>query len=327
MGMKGFDPDFKDLPDYIIKITERIWEGRGIGLIRRWYSEDCPVHTTMGPLKGSEGMVAGTLETLNALPQRRLLPEDVIWSGNDRDGFLSSHRLVCPGRHTGDGPLGPATGRSVVVRAIADCFCVDNRIVEEWLIRDSAGLLAQIGVDPGEYAARLAAADHAAGKAAWHLEDARRLRQEGALRPPVHQDHPAARMVRDVMAAVWNADLDVVSQAYHPACSVHLPGYRTAYGHEQLFEFLFGYLAALPDAKIAIEHSIARDDPGMPTRVATRWWLTGTHTSHGVFGPPSGATVLALFVTHAHVIDGRIREEWVLVDEVGIRKQIALSRG
>ena len=74
MSMRGFDPDFEDLPDYIIKITERIWEGRGIGLIRRWYSDDCPVHTTMGPLKGSEAMVAGTLETLNALPQRRLLP-------------------------------------------------------------------------------------------------------------------------------------------------------------------------------------------------------------------------------------------------------------
>lgn len=327
MGMRGFDPDFQDLPDYIIKITERIWEGRGIGLIRRWYSDDCPVHTTMGPFAGSEAMVAGTLETLNALPQRRLLPEDVIWSGNDTDGFLSSHRLICPGTHKGGGPLGPPTGKPVVVRAIADCFCIENRIVEEWLIRDSAGLLSQLGIDADEYAARLADADRAQGKEPWHLDDAKKLRAEGGFRPPVHQDHPAAALVRETMEAIWRADLDVVGRVYHPACSVHLPGFRTAYGHEQVYEFLFGYLSAFPDAKIVIEHSIARDDPGHPTRVATRWWLTGTHTGHGIFGPPSGATVLALFMNHAHVINGQIREEWVLVDEVAIRKQIALQRG
>ena len=27
--MKGFDPTFADLPDYIIKITKEIWEDRG----------------------------------------------------------------------------------------------------------------------------------------------------------------------------------------------------------------------------------------------------------------------------------------------------------
>ncbi|KAA2244246.1 ester cyclase [Salinarimonas soli] len=326
MAMKGFDPDFADLPDYIVKITERIWEGRGIGLIRRWYSEDCPIHTTMGPAAGAEATIAGTLETLNTLPQRRLLPEDIIWSGNEDDGFLSSHRLICPGVHKGDGRLGPPTGRSVVVRAIADCFCVENRIVEEWLIRDTAGLVLQIGGDPVAYAAALAAADRAAGKGPWHLEEAARLRAEGGFRPPVHQDHPAAALVRDTMAAIWRADLHVVGERYHPACSVHLPGFRTAYGHEQLYEFLFGYLAAFPDLTIAIEHSIAREDPGLPTRVATRWWFTGTHTGYGAFGPPSGATVLGLVVNHAHVVDGRIREEWMLVDEVAIRKQIALQR-
>jgi predicted ester cyclase len=327
MGMRGFDPDFEDLPDYIIKITERIWEGRGIGLIRRWYSDDCLVHTTMGPFAGSEAMVAGTLETLNALPQRRLLPEDVIWSGNDTEGFLSSHRLICPGAHKGGGPLGPPKGIPVVVRAIADCFCIENRIVEEWLIRDSAGLLSQLGIEADEYASRLAAVDQGQGKQPWHLEDARKLREEGRFRPPVHQSHAAATLVREAMGAIWRADLDVVGRVYHPACSVHLPGFKTAYGHEQVYEFLFGYLSAFPDAKIVIEHSIARDDPGHPTRVATRWWLTGTHTGHGVFGPPSGATVLALFINHAHVINGQIREEWVLVDEVAIRKQIALQRG
>jgi predicted ester cyclase len=89
----------------------------------------------------------------------------------------------------------------------------------------------------------------------------------------------------------------------------------------------FGYLAAFPDAKIAVEHSIARDDPGHPTRVATRWWLTGTHTGYGHFGPPSGATSSLCSSTMLMYQWSKVREEWVLVDEVAIRKQIALHRG
>jgi hypothetical protein len=88
----------------------------------------------------------------------------VIWSGNENDGFLSSHRLICPGHHRGEGELGVPTGLPVAVRAIADCFCVENRIVEEWLVRDYAGLVRQIGGDPDAVAARLAARDAASGQ-------------------------------------------------------------------------------------------------------------------------------------------------------------------
>jgi predicted ester cyclase len=128
------------------------------------------------------------------------------------------------------------------------------------------------------------------------------------------------------MGAIWRADLHAVTKAYHPACSVHIPGLRTCYGHERLFEFLFGYVAAFPDATLAIEHSICREDPGQRIRVSTRWWLTATHTGYGSFGSPSGATVLILGITHSEIVDGLIREEWVLVDEVAVRKQIALAR-
>ena len=39
----GFDPEFDDLEHYILAITERIWEGRRIGDIDRYYSSDCVV--------------------------------------------------------------------------------------------------------------------------------------------------------------------------------------------------------------------------------------------------------------------------------------------
>lgn len=41
--MKGFDPEFTDVVDYILRITERIWEGKQVGLCRDYYSSDCPI--------------------------------------------------------------------------------------------------------------------------------------------------------------------------------------------------------------------------------------------------------------------------------------------
>ena len=41
--MKGFDPEFKTLDDYIRVITARIWEGREVHRIRDWYADDCAV--------------------------------------------------------------------------------------------------------------------------------------------------------------------------------------------------------------------------------------------------------------------------------------------
>lgn len=328
MAMKGFDPEFRDIPDYIVKITERIWEGRGVGLIRRWYSRDCTMHTSNGPVRGAEAVVAGTLDTLSNFPDRRLLPADIIWSGDEEAGFLSSHRVSAPSTHLGDGLFGPPTGREIHILAIADCFCRNNQVVEEWLVRDGSGIVRQLGLDLEEFAGRLAMQDELAGKPAWHLDLARQLRDGDPVMEPVLQSHPAAALVRDTLHALWNdTDLGAVTRAYHPACVVHAPGARTLHGHARFDRWLLGYLAAFPDARLAIEHSIARDDPGHPTRVATRWWLTGTHAGTGAFGSPSGATVLALGVTHSVVIDGLIREEWIVTDEIALHKQIALQKG
>ncbi|WP_426959727.1 ester cyclase [Muricoccus radiodurans] len=326
MPMQGFDPEFQDLPDYIVKITERIWEGRGVGLIRRWYAEDCLVHTPNGEMHGAEAMVAGTLATLHAFPDRRLLPEDIIWSGDDRRGFLSSHRVSAPSVHLGDGAYGPPTGREVHFYAIADCVCLGNRITEEWLVRDEAGIAAQIGLDPVEHARRLARADLEAGKAPWQAEMARALR-DGSFQPHEIADHPAARQVREALARIWRADLDVIRDAYHPACVVRAPGNRLLHGHARLDRMLIGWLSAFPDARFVVDHSIAMEEPGRPVRVSTRWWMTGTHSGPGAFGPPSGATVVALGVNHHELVDGRIRNEWMVADEVAIHRQIAMHRG
>ena len=73
-------------------------------------------------------MVAGTMATLSEFPDRQLLDDDVIWSGDPTGGMLSSHRISCTATHLNDGVFGIASGRKVAFRAIADCHARRNVI-------------------------------------------------------------------------------------------------------------------------------------------------------------------------------------------------------
>jgi predicted ester cyclase len=142
--LTGFDPDYSDIVDYIIRCTHRIWEEKNVGLCRSHYSADCAIHTLAGPVTGVEAVVANTLATLAAFPDRSLIGEDVIWSEDQPGLFHTSHRIVSLMTHLGDDAFGPATGRRAQVTTIADCLVRENRIVEEWLVRDNAHLVRQL---------------------------------------------------------------------------------------------------------------------------------------------------------------------------------------
>ncbi len=150
--MKGFSEKWTNLPDYILGITKEIWENRGIDTLNHYYAKDIPMRFPEGVSIGNQKTINGTLATLAEFPDRQLTGEDVIWSGNETDGFLSSHRLLTMGTHTGGGYFGPPTGKKFVIRAIADCAAINDQINDEWLIRDTAGIVKQLGMDPKQFA-------------------------------------------------------------------------------------------------------------------------------------------------------------------------------
>ena len=45
--MKGFDAQFTDLPDYILKCTARIWEGRDIAALDWHYHDEFELYFPM----------------------------------------------------------------------------------------------------------------------------------------------------------------------------------------------------------------------------------------------------------------------------------------
>ena len=86
--MKGFGSKFRDLPDYILKITYQIWENEDVESIMQYYAENIPVRSPSGVIYGPEAVVKATKLTQQEFPDRLLLGEDVLWIGNEENGFL-----------------------------------------------------------------------------------------------------------------------------------------------------------------------------------------------------------------------------------------------
>ena len=149
--MQGFDNKFKDFPDYILGITNEIWEQR-IETLNNYYSDSIIVRSPEGIVIGNKKVINATKNTLKEFPDRELLGEDVIWSGSPNDGMLSSHRILSTATHNGKGVFGDATGKKLVYRVIADCHAINNKISDEWLVRDQGAIVRQLGWKPEECA-------------------------------------------------------------------------------------------------------------------------------------------------------------------------------
>ncbi len=331
MTTSRFSDEYGTLTDYILGITYRIWEEKGVGLIRRYYGRDCTMLTQGGRVDGVEAVVSGTLETLHQFPDRQLYGEDVVWADHGPTrGLLSSHRILTTGTHRGGGLFGPPTGKGFAIRAVADCLVKagTEQITEEWLVRDTGGIAVQLGMDVRELGFRLADADAAKGMAPWHLAIWDEVRAGVREADAVIQDHPAAALARQSVDDIVNrTDIGSIRRTHDRASSLHGPLHRTHWGWEGTELFWLSYLSALPDARLVVDHSIALEEPGRPVRTSTRWRLAGTHSGHGAFGPPTGARLLILGITQAHVWDGRIQQEWTVVDELAVQRMIGLQRG
>lgn len=322
--MKGFDPKFADLPDYIIGITKEIWEDRGIATLHDYYAPDIVVRSPSSVVVGNQGVIAATMATLAEFPDRELLGEDVIWSGDEESGFLSSHRIYSTATHMGDGVYGPASGTKLRYRIIADCAAKDNQIYDEWLIRDQGAIVRQLGLDPKRYAAGLIEAE--GGPEACVRPFTPAIDQVGEYRGTGNDGEHGERYA-ETLRAIMGADLASVGRDYDRACHLELPGGVTGHGRGDADEFWLGLRASFPDATFTVHHQIGRTDDHSAPRAALRWSLDGIHSGWGAFGAPTGAPVHVMGLSHAEYGPWGLRREFVLFDETAIWKQILLHTG
>lgn len=322
--MQGFDPKFKDFPDYIIGITKEIWEDRGIATLHQYYSDDIVVRSPASVVVGNQNVIGATMATLAEFPDRTLLGEDVIWSGTPEGGMLSSHRLLSTATHSRDGIYGKATGKKLTYRIMADCHAIDNQINDEWLIRDQGAIVRQLGRDPKTYAADLIEAEGGPDACIKPLSPA--TDQPGPYQGRGNDNEWGAQYA-GIVTRIMGADMAAIPHVYDRAVQVEYPGGVTGHSHGDVDQFWMGLRASFQDATFQIDHQIGRDDPLMPPRAALRWSLTGKHSGWGAFGAPTGADIYLLGICHAEFGPWGLRREFVIYDETTIWKQILLKTG
>ncbi len=322
--MNDIDPRFRDLPDYILGITKEIWEDRGVATLRRHYTDSVPVRSPSSVVVGNEQVIAATMATRAEFPDRTLLGEDVIWSGDAKKGFLSSHRLFSTATHLGDGVYGAASGRSLRYRIIADCAVKDDRVIDEWLVRDQGAVVRQLGVDPKAFAAERIALEGGPGACARPLTPDSDV--EGPYKARGNDNAFGARYA-DLLERIMQSDLAAIPKIYDRAAQIEMPGGVTGHGWGAADRFWLSLRSAFPSARFEVHHVIGREDPLMPPRAALRWSLWGKHDGFGAFGEPSGAEVYVMGISHAEFGPWGLRREWVLFDETAIWKQILMHSG
>ncbi len=312
---------YRGVPEFIYGITREIWEDRGVGgKIAKYYAEDILLRAPTGLTVGNGGVVSQTLQTLHQFPDRQLVGEDVIWTPAPADSFLASHRLISVMTHTGDGILGPARGRVVRSRILADCWVQNQVVREEWLVRDQAAFARCLGVEPCALALEMTQREIRDGQPVSYFLPAHD--RVAAYQPTIADDEAAHACIAG-LHRIWHVkEIAAIRTLYFEGAAQHVPGGDVLYGHAGIDRFVVGYLASFPDARFEVHSAIVNRDPELPARVALRWSLSGRHSGFGHFGEPSGADIFVMGMSHVYMTGSRIRMEWLLTDEVAIWKQI-----
>ena len=319
--LKGFDDEFIDIVDYIIRITHRIWEQKNVGLCLDYYGDYCPVHTLGGYSDDVETVVTNTLKTIGAFPDRSLIGENVVWRDLGEDaGYYSSHRITSIMTNKGPSEFGAATGKTGRVTTIADCICYENKIVYEWLMRDNSFLIKQLGIDV------IDAAKHFAGFTApkefydWRAEEIARIKagQETKHQWPTPLDENYANFARAWVDTFFNRkDYGGMAEFYHVNAKAQWPGGVEAVGIPGIRGAFIQWLAQCPDASATCDHIaiVPFEDKGID--IAIRWSAVGTFAARDQqLAQYNGQDFFTLASTHLRIIDGKISEEWTVFDEI-----------
>ena len=325
-SMQGFD-DFEDIVHYIEKSTYQIWDQKNIGLIYRYYTPSTVVHTSDGDTFGRDAVIENSIIKMAAFPDIRELIDDVVWTGNDQDGYRTSMRWTWTARNTGHSVYGPPTGRRVTVSGIANCVIRGENVVEEWVVYNELSLIRQLGLDVRAVLRSLPEN----GDPRWAPGSTGEVERLVGQAPPPELppgesgEFDIEDFVRHAFHDVWNRRMfGKIPDYYGPNYLCHGTSDRELYGLGDFTRNVLTTLAMFPDATVHIDDLYWNDDGDGRYRTAVLWTLLGTHMGPGTYGPPTGRRVHVMGITQHRVKNERFVEEWTEYGEFNLMKQLLL---
>ena len=320
--MEGFDKKYKDFPDFILKITQQIWEGKDVESIAEFYTDDIPVRSPFGITYGNKPVIEATYSTLKEFPNRQLLGEDVIWNGDDSNGYHSSHRILSKGTHLGDGSYGKPTGKNIYYRVIADCACKKNQVYDEWIVRDQGAMVRQLGYSPKEFAQKIIESEGGINKAKELFNS--KSDKKSDYKPLSVKLNSAGEKYSNILKNIFLNEYEF--KDYDRSSNIFWPGNKIGHGREDVMNLWNSLKNILSNIKFSIEHIGYLEEPNKNPKASIRWFLEGIHVNESKeYGKETNSNLFIMGINHAEFGDYGINREWVLFDEVAIWKQILMK--
>jgi len=325
-SMRGFEDTYRNIVDYIVRITFRIWDDRDVEYIRDTYGAESHTFDDFGLQFGSDKVVQDTYAAMTAFSDIECVAQEVIWAGDDEVGFHTSHRVLIRGTNDGPSKYGPATGRRVEFVVIANCVAKDNVIFLEHVLYNAPAMLEQLGFDIGDHLQKM----QDEPPKGWPLPEALWDQMRNAVKPPlpISEAEPVAgfdpdRLVRGAFAAIWGPGRTPAAlRAYYADdVSVESASNRKWTGLATHCEFLDALTGAFPGVCPQVDE-VYWTAEGAETHVAVRWSAAATHAGPGLYGAPTNSAVRLWGLNQYDVVEERIAREWMLFNEFDVLLQI-----
>lgn len=328
-SMRGFEETYRNIIDYIVRITYRIWEDRDVGYIGDTYSDTSLVYDDYGLQRGSSKIIADTHHTTGAFSDIQLIADEIVWAGDDEVGYHTSHRTIIRGTNDGDSKYGPATNKFVDVLVIANCVALENEIFLEHVLYNNSSLLQQLGHALGDAVTRLVQSP----PAGWPRDEQTWNGLRNAARPgvPISVAEPVDGFDVDAFARrcfddLWNRrDYDTLASTHTEQFAFSGPTDRTFTGVRNYRHFLGAMSRTFPDLELQVDevYWMGNDRDGYLT--SERWSADATHAGPDLYGGPTGKRVQIWGITQHHIVNGRIVAEWTLFNELDLMMQLGAT--
>jgi steroid delta-isomerase-like uncharacterized protein len=134
-----------------------------------------------------------------------------------------------------------------------------------------------------------------------------------------------AEAANEALAQRWHMDifdagkLEVAEEILGPDFVFHMPG-QDIRGADEVQQLAAAMRAAFPDMQITHEDVLAAGN-----QVVIRWTARGTH--QGTYlppweVPPTGREIKMRGIDWYQVVEGKIAEAWIEIDELGMLRQM-----
>jgi steroid delta-isomerase-like uncharacterized protein len=122
---------------------------------------------------------------------------------------------------------------------------------------------------------------------------------------------------RRILMEFFEEDKEATAYELYPVD--HVNHTLKVHGPDEYKQFVAPWRPAFPDLKFTLEDQIAEGD-----KVMNRWTARATHTGDFMGIPATGNQLTFLGISIGRIIDGKIVEEWTLMDMYSLFQQLGV---